>query len=214
MIKENKEECRIDSSVILRDLSLKVRASDEDEAFAKQPELWLNFRRGNTLLEFYDPKDYSRLFDTIVARKGLNKFFDINHDFISREARYRDDYLNAYQTNVKNMIFAPVKKALAEGHRVEVIRTLKANGENCQISYVAQLDAWVIASKNVALIARNAEDVSLYEGKNAMRYSFASLMARCWFTLISEFKKKDLDNLKQDFTGRTFIGEYIGHPDC
>ena len=200
--------------MVLRDLSLKVRASDEDEAFAKTPDLWLNFRRGNTLLEFYDPKDYSRLLDTVVARKGLNKFFDINHDFISREARYRDDYLNAYQTNVKNMIFAPVKKALAEGHRVEAVRMLKANGENCQISYVPQLDAWAIASKNVALIARNAEDVALYEAKNAMRYSFASLMARCWFTLISEFKKQALDNLKQDFSGRTFVGEYIGHPDC
>jgi hypothetical protein len=66
----------------------------------------------------------------------------------------------------------------------------------------------------VALIARNTDDVALYENKNAMRYSFASLMARCWFNLISEFKKKDLDNLKSDFSGRTFVGEFIGHPDC
>ncbi len=79
------------------DLSLRVRASDEDEAFAKNPELWLNFRRGNTLLELYDPKDYDRPAKIVVARKGLNKFFDISHDFISREARYRDDYLNNYQ---------------------------------------------------------------------------------------------------------------------
>jgi hypothetical protein len=136
-VKEYREECRIDKSVMLRDLSLKVKASDEDEAFAKTPELWMNFRRGNTLLEFYDPKDFSRLLETIVARKGLSKFFDINHDFISREARYREDYLNPYQTNVKNMIFAPVKKALVEGHRVEVVRMLKANGENCQISYLS-----------------------------------------------------------------------------
>jgi hypothetical protein len=47
-----------------------------------------------------------------------------------------------------------------------------------------------------------------------MRYSFASLMAKCWFNLISEFKKKDMDNLKADFNGRTFVGEFIGHPDC
>ncbi len=39
-------------------------------------------------------------------------------------------------------------------------------------------------------------------------------MARCWFELISEFKKKDMENLKQDFGNRTFVGEYIGHPDC
>ena len=61
VVKEFKEELRIDPSVILRDFSLKVRASDEDEAFAKTPELWINFRRGNTLLEIYDPKDFNRL---------------------------------------------------------------------------------------------------------------------------------------------------------
>jgi len=61
VVKEFKEELRIDASVILRDLSLKVRASEEDEAFAKTPELWINFRRGNTLLEIYDPKDFNRL---------------------------------------------------------------------------------------------------------------------------------------------------------
>lgn len=96
LVKEFSEECRIDKSVILRDLSLKVKASDEDEAFAKSPDLWLNFRRGNTLLEIYDPSNFDRLLEILVARKGLNKFFDINHDFISREGRYREDYLNAY----------------------------------------------------------------------------------------------------------------------
>jgi hypothetical protein len=30
----------------------------------------------------------------VVARKGLTKFFDIHHDFISRQARYQEDYLN------------------------------------------------------------------------------------------------------------------------
>lgn len=45
------------------------------------------------------------------------------------------------------MIFAPLKKAMLEGHKVEVIATLKANGENTQISYVPAIDAWSIASK-------------------------------------------------------------------
>ncbi len=47
-----------------------------------------------------------------MARKGLNKFFDINHNFLLRESRYREDLINTYQGLVKNMIFAPVKKAM------------------------------------------------------------------------------------------------------
>jgi len=66
----------------------------------------------------------------VIARKGLNKFFDISYDFISRETRYLDDILNTYKGLVKNMIFAPVKKAMLEGHKVEAVRMLKANGEN------------------------------------------------------------------------------------
>jgi hypothetical protein len=103
---------------------------------------------------------------------------------------------------------------MLEGHKVEVIATLKANGENTQISYVPSLDAWSIASKNVGMIVRNADDIQKYESKNGLRYSYAVLFAKCWFTLISEFKKKDLESLKNDFANRTFVGEYIGNPAC
>lgn len=74
---------------------------------------------------------------------------------------------------------------MIEGHKVEAIKMLKANGENCQVSYVQEIDAWVISSKNVGLVARSVEDVELYAKKNSMRYSFSAMMARCWFTLIS-----------------------------
>ena len=50
----------------------------------------------------------------------------------------------------------------------------KANGENCQVSYFEELDAWVIASKNVALLARSAKDIDYYEGE---RFNFARLIA-------------------------------------
>ncbi|MFN9907895.1 MAG: hypothetical protein ACK56F_17490 [bacterium] len=40
-----------------------------------------------------------------------------------------------------------------------------------------QIDAWVIASKNVGLVARTEEDIPKYQTKNAVRYSFASMMA-------------------------------------
>jgi hypothetical protein len=103
---------------------------------------------------------------------------------------------------------------MLDGSKVEIIKMLKANGENCQVSYVPDIDAWCIASKNVGLIARNESDVELYTKKNAVRYSFSAMMATCWFRHISKLKKKELDTLKNDFAGRTFVGEYIGNPDC
>ena len=129
-IKEHAEDCKFDKSVIVKDLSLLVKAGDEDEAFAMEPHLWINFRRGNTFLQIYDPHDYESLVKTVIGRKGLNKFFDISYDYISSEGRYRDDRLNKYQASVKNMILAGAKKAILEGHKVEVVKTLKANGEN------------------------------------------------------------------------------------
>lgn len=135
VIKEHKEECKVDSSVIVKDLSLLVHGPQEDEVFIYDPQLWANIRRGNTLLELYDPMDYTKLIKVVYGRKGLNKFFDLQYDFISREGRYMDDHLDDYNYNMKNYIFAPVKKALLDGHQVEVVKTLKCNGENMQVSW-------------------------------------------------------------------------------
>jgi hypothetical protein len=57
---------------------------------------------------------------------------------------------------------------------VTIIKTLKANGENAQISYIEELDSWAIASKNVCIIAKSQKDIDYYTGD---RYHFASLMA-------------------------------------
>lgn len=46
-----------------------------------------------------------------------------------------------------------------EDSEVEVIKTLKANGENAQISWSQDADCWVIASKNVSLLAETKEQV-------------------------------------------------------
>jgi hypothetical protein len=81
----------------------------------------------------------------------------------------------------KNYILAPVLKAIAQGHQVEVLKTLKANGENVQVSYSAETESWVVCSKNVAILVRNRDDVKKYEnGAGATRCSFAREMAYVW----------------------------------
>ena len=52
----------------------------------------------------------------------------------------------------KNFILAGPLKAILEGNQVEVIKTLKANGENVQVSWNPDIEAWIICSKNVGLV--------------------------------------------------------------
>jgi hypothetical protein len=53
----------------------------------------------------------------------------------------------------KNFILAGAYKALLAGGEVEILKTLKANGENVQVSYNLDTKSWVVCSKNVALLA-------------------------------------------------------------
>ena len=164
------EECKLDNSVLIKDLSLVVKGPQEDEVFARDPYLWTNFRRGNTLVELYDPADFKKLQKIAVGRKGLTKFFDIKLDFISKERRYMEESLSAFESDAKNITFATAKRTMLEGSKVEVLKTLKANGENCQVSYSADLQAFVICSKNVSLVASSAEDIDLYIDDSKMRF--------------------------------------------
>jgi hypothetical protein len=77
----------------------------------------------------------------------------------------------------------PVKEALKEGKTIEVLETLKANGENVQVSWNSDIEAWLIASKNVAIVARSYADIGLYKEP---RYVFAALMAECWFSILEK----------------------------
>ena len=73
-------------------------------------------------------------------------------------------------------------KAILAGRKIEVLKTLKANGENAQISWNPESNMWLIASKNVALAASSVEDLSKYSFKG--RFKFALLIAHSWFNEI------------------------------
>lgn len=147
------------------------------------------------------------------------KFFDLRLRFVSKEERHQLAVTN--QTELehqeKNYILAPVLQAIKEGYKVEVLKTLKANGENVQISYIqdsygdTNLNCWTICSKNVGILVRSVEDVKLFEGEE--RYSFACEMAKVWFKQLSQFTPEQTQQLLADLNGRTMVGEYIGSQD-
>jgi len=133
----------------------------EDVLYSALPSLVKNIRRGNTLLKISGDNGKVKYY---IARKGLMKFFDMRLAFISRHERNALD-LKKYKEDLhqeKNYIMAPVLKAIQQGYQVEVLKTLKANGENVQVAYSEQTKAWVISSKNVGLLARNKADIDAY----------------------------------------------------
>jgi hypothetical protein len=125
----------------------------------------VNVRRGNTLLEIEEGKSHRKI---IMGRKGLTKFFDIRIEFISEDSRYDNTILNLLSSYVKNYILAGPLKTILSGHNVEVIKTLKANGENAQVSWNPDVNAWIVASKNSGMILRSRKDLEDY--KSSARY--------------------------------------------
>lgn len=95
---------------------------------------------------------------------------------------------------------------------MEVLKTLKANGENVQVSWSEETESWVVASKNVAMLVRDRNDISKYmnKGGDYGRYAFAQEMAHVWLEKFQKMSKERQEQLKDVMDGRTLIGEYIG----
>ena len=113
----------------------------------------------------------------------------------------------------KNHILAGPLKAMLAGNKVEVVKTLKANGENVQISWNSEVEAWIICSKNVGLIAQYRDDIDTYKSD---RFVFAKEMAHVWFDYLEDLEADDkagFKSLKEDLDGVTMVGEYIGSQD-
>lgn len=113
--------------VDLVDLKLNVSGPAEDQVYSACPALIKNIRRGNTILRYQDEKGQT---NHVLGRKGLEKFFDMRIDMISKERRYDDTCLDEEHHMHKNYILAGALRAMLEGNKVEVVKTLKANGEN------------------------------------------------------------------------------------
>jgi hypothetical protein len=131
-------------------------------------------------------------------------------EFISKEQRYDDGCLDDEHHMHKNHILAGPLKTILAGGKVEVVKTLKANGENVQISWNEEVEAWIICSKNVGLIAQYRDDIDRYLSD---RFVFAKEMAHVWFDIVEELEETQtgtLKQLKKDLNGVTMIGEYIG----
>ena len=71
----------------LIDLKLNVFGPIEDEVYALFPLLIKNIRRGNTILRLDNPDGAA---EYVLARKGLEKFFDLRYEWIDPAQRFDD----------------------------------------------------------------------------------------------------------------------------
>ena len=173
-------------NIHLIDLKLNVQGPIEDDVYAMYPLLIKNIRRGNTILRI-DSSEAEEQSEFVLGRKGLEKFFDLRYEFISPEQRNQDSNMEVGHHMQKNYILAGPLKAIMEGHQIEVLKTLKANGENVQVSWNQRVHAWVVCSKNVALIAQNRQHANS-EAYTGQRFTFATEMANVWFDKLDQIK--------------------------
>lgn len=125
------------------------------------------------------------MIDSMWLRRGLQKFFDCYYEFLkhgdlTQGSFVKDSYKiqftgkERYKGDVRYVLFNDLEQAiLTQNCSVDIYKLLKANGENAQVSYCPQLDAWAISSKNVCMLARTPDDLQGYEA----RYTFAKLIA-------------------------------------
>lgn len=170
---------------ILYDFSFGKRY-EEDNYYKDNPILIDKIRRGNSILVFKDQNfsiEYAQLKpqknqsegkiiiasingNMKIARRGLQKFFDLDGSYIERNINIGSTLAeNEYSSaKIQDIIFSEIK---AKNCPVRVYRMEKANGENCQIAYNEDLDLWLICSKNVCMPVRNINDVEKFKKKKS-----------------------------------------------
>ena len=74
-------------NITMIDLKLNVVGPIEDEVYAMFPLLIKNIRRGNTILRLDNPDGAA---EYVLARKGLEKFFDLRYEWIDPAQRFDD----------------------------------------------------------------------------------------------------------------------------
>ncbi len=218
MVKIVKNTCFIDESVFVYDISMESKGVDEDKSYIQNFIFLKNIRRGYTLIELYDEINGGYVLrDIEVARKGMEKFFDIKLEFIEEKENHlnRSDHItNVDDKRLRKYFLGPILRALNNNLKIDVYKMTKANGEMAQISYNQTMNSWVLASKNVCLLARDRNDLELYnpDKTGSVRYSFAYLIGQTWFDMISKIDENTLFEMKIYLENKTFIGEYVGNP--
>jgi hypothetical protein len=198
-------------NIVLKDVSIRGKGPAEDMIYAGCKGIHVNVRRGSSFVLFKDSQQVT------CARRGLRKFYDLYPEYLEYNLgnlTTLDGKIGvkepAENKSIHKKIFSNLKELLDLGSEtVTLIETNKANGENAQISWVPELEVWSIGSKNVTMLLRTSDDVSLYIGD---RFHYAELIAREWFLILKRLKDDKIAAIKDCLASNTLVGEYVGNP--
>ena len=197
----------------LYDVSMNASVQDEDKLYAFNEWYRINIRIGNTIIRQFEKS--GKVVDTFYGRRGFEKSFDLTYEYVEYNLgeikdlgnfgiKGKDEHIGLHQ-----VIFENVEKSIKNGNKISVYKLSMPNGENAQISWLSCFNAWIIASKNVSLLARTTDDVDQYQGE---RFHFAKLIAKEWFKIADRLQKDCLlEEFKKYFEGKTFVAEYCGN---
>ena len=151
IIKFNKMPTPIENLELI-DIKLGAKLA-EDEVFLEEDFIAQYLRRGESL--FFN--NISGKYD--YARLGLNKFFDYKKNFDEN----KENDMKMQKRVLGNMIKISNENENNKNVKYYAYLTTKVNGENFQVSYNAQYQCWVIASKNVSIAVKKKEDINFYK---------------------------------------------------
>lgn len=182
-------------------IDINFKARDEDKVYKTNNEIRDKIRRGNTILyvKKWDGEDRDMC---IIARKGLNKFFDYSPAFQIKPS------------SMSSVVIGKVLDYLKEDNKysISIFETYKANGENVQISYNETISAWFVCSKNLAMLYRNESDLDQYRVNTEIStlYSYCLRFADQWNQYLSKLSEDELKELMEALNGYTLVGESVG----
>lgn len=90
------------------------------------------------------------------------------------------------------MVAASVSRTLKEGAAIEIVLSVKTNGELVHVSYNEDTQLWIISSSKSVVLARNSGDVAAHKAnrKGDPEVKLARTLATLWF--------KHLETLSDD----------------
>lgn len=109
------------------------------------------------------------------------------------------------------MVAASVSRTLKEGAAIEIVLSVKTNGELVHVSYNEDTQLWIISSSKSVVLARNSGDVAAHKAnrKGDPEVKLARTLATLWFKHLETLSDDEISSLKADIANKTLVGEMV-----